>query len=387
MHRALMDGRARMAYGGELTREYRKIEWFRRLLLRLDQQGSARQVADSDVDAETDRLRRGGACRSDDPHIIALARVGGIRLLCSEDHALGTDFVDPNLPNINWTGANLTFWSGTDPWSFLTATVSASEAGQLTFSLDSAGYCPYICPTPGGYYFLSGVLGALDTEGEWYYDAATSTLYFWAPGGVNPDTLGVSAKQRQYAFDLSGKSNVTIAYVNLFASTINTNPSSTNNTLEGINACYVSHYTKLTDSLGYSASFFNTHTYDTGIILWGSGNLLENSTITFSAGDGVALQGTSNTLKNNLIHHVDYMANYAAGISVSGLAPEVQNNTIYATGRIGIFANGIAASGNPTNGADIGYNNVFNTMMLSRDGGAFYTTYDAVTSGDLPPEN
>jgi hypothetical protein len=84
-------------YGGELTREYRKMAAFGRFLLRLDQQGSARQVADSKVDAETKRLTEGSFCVSDDPHIIALARVGTVRLLCSEDDALATDFTNPTL--------------------------------------------------------------------------------------------------------------------------------------------------------------------------------------------------------------------------------------------------------------------------------------------------
>jgi hypothetical protein len=95
--KAISDGRARVVYGGELTREYRRTEAFRRFLLRLDQQGRARQVADSKVDAETKRLVEDGTCVSDDPHIIALAIVGAVRLLCSEDSDLATDFTNPAL--------------------------------------------------------------------------------------------------------------------------------------------------------------------------------------------------------------------------------------------------------------------------------------------------
>jgi hypothetical protein len=97
VHRALVSRRARLAYGGELRREYVQIGWFRRLLLRLDQMGSARKVPDSPVDAETERLATGRLCRSDDPHVIALARVGRVRLLCSDDADLCLDFRDPAL--------------------------------------------------------------------------------------------------------------------------------------------------------------------------------------------------------------------------------------------------------------------------------------------------
>jgi len=97
VHKAVVGGRARIVYGGELTREYQQMRHFHRLLLRLDQQGGARQVADSEVDAETARLHDAGLCASDDQHIVALARVSRVRLLCSEDDALTTDFRNPAL--------------------------------------------------------------------------------------------------------------------------------------------------------------------------------------------------------------------------------------------------------------------------------------------------
>lgn len=92
VHNALLTGRARIVYGGQLTREYRQIRSFWRLLLQLDRQGRARQVSDNHVHAETERIRRSGLCCSDDAHILALARVGRVRLLCSEDNNLTTDF-------------------------------------------------------------------------------------------------------------------------------------------------------------------------------------------------------------------------------------------------------------------------------------------------------
>ena len=73
------------------------MKTFHRFLLRLDQAGKARQVANSEVDAETQRLAVGNFCVSDDPHIIALARVGTVRLLCSDDEDLATDFTNKDL--------------------------------------------------------------------------------------------------------------------------------------------------------------------------------------------------------------------------------------------------------------------------------------------------
>ena len=97
VHRALMGGRAKCVYGGGLTREYQQMVSFRRLLLRLDQQGIAQQFDDSKVDSEEKKLRGRAICQSNDAHILALAIVSKARLLCSEDEALGEDFTNPAI--------------------------------------------------------------------------------------------------------------------------------------------------------------------------------------------------------------------------------------------------------------------------------------------------
>ena len=292
-----------------------------------------------------------------------------------------TLLVDSSLPNINWTGAKIHFWSGTDPTGAQTATVTSSTAGQLNFTLDGIGLPFYTQPQPGGYYYLYRALGALDAPNEWYYDPTTSVLYFWAPDGVNPNTLLVRAKQRPYAFDLSGKSNVTIEHVNLFASTINTDPSSTGNTINGINAQYISHFTDFPDNVPpgveHTDIYYDLYNWDTGIILFGSSNVLENSVIEWSAGNGVALAGSGNTVKNNLIDHVDYMQAWDSGIELSGSNQEIQNNTIYATAKFGIWIDYCpydVVCGHPNGDhLDISYNNIYSTVMMTTDTGAIYT--------------
>ena len=97
LHAYLTDGRARMVYGGKVRREYLRIEWFRRLLVRLDQQGSALRVADAPVDAASQKIRSKGLCKSNDHHVIALAQIGSVRLLCTDDNNLMCDFKNKEL--------------------------------------------------------------------------------------------------------------------------------------------------------------------------------------------------------------------------------------------------------------------------------------------------
>jgi len=94
---ALVTGRAKLVYGGQLTKEYLKTALCRGFLHRLDQQGAAKQFPDSLVDSETQRLRREAKYRSNDPHVLALAIVSNARLLCSEDEDLGSDFRSPSI--------------------------------------------------------------------------------------------------------------------------------------------------------------------------------------------------------------------------------------------------------------------------------------------------
>lgn len=49
-------------------------------------------MSDAEVDQETAAVKASGLCRSNDEHVIALARIGKVRLLCARDKDLERDF-------------------------------------------------------------------------------------------------------------------------------------------------------------------------------------------------------------------------------------------------------------------------------------------------------
>ena len=57
--------------------------------------GIARLYPDEPVDRLTDEMK--DQCESDDPHVIALARLSGARLLYTRDNALKRDFQNKEL--------------------------------------------------------------------------------------------------------------------------------------------------------------------------------------------------------------------------------------------------------------------------------------------------
>lgn len=85
---------AKLVYGGHLTTEYNRSDRLRRIVAQLDRAGRARQIKDDPVNRESVQVENSGLCRSNDFHIIALARIGHVRLLCSLDQALHTDFTN-----------------------------------------------------------------------------------------------------------------------------------------------------------------------------------------------------------------------------------------------------------------------------------------------------
>lgn len=256
---------------------------------------------------------------------------------------------------------NAKIWIGSgSSWFAQTGNVTSSASGYIDINtLPRTGYD--YDPKAGNRYYLFGKLNMLDTISEWYYDGAA--LYLWTPNGDNPSSHTVKMKRRNYAFDLNGKSFITIKGVNIRACTITTNNSS-NIVIDGIDAKYVSHYTTFNDG-------FEGHRVDSGIILNGSENIIRNSKIAYSAGNGIALVGYGNQVVNNEIHDIDYAGTYDNGISsryitdFEGPNVLIKGNTIYNTGRDGMLTQMRHSS--------MVYNHIYNTGWLMRDTGGFYT--------------
>ncbi len=86
----IKDGK--VVYGGELHKELKRLEKTRRRLIQLWRAGKALQMPDKEVCQKERAVVASGQCRSDDPHVIALARVSGARVLCTNDRNLEKDF-------------------------------------------------------------------------------------------------------------------------------------------------------------------------------------------------------------------------------------------------------------------------------------------------------
>lgn len=94
--RRVEDGRLTIVVGGKLRQELDSTK-LRQWIVEALRAGRARSINDGLVDHESASLRNAGKCKSNDPHIVALARVSGARLLYTNDKDLHKDFKKSTL--------------------------------------------------------------------------------------------------------------------------------------------------------------------------------------------------------------------------------------------------------------------------------------------------
>ena len=96
----LETGRARLVLGGQLTEELASSDPFARWAEVAISDGRVKTVREDVIESEVRVLADNWPGRSNDQHVIALARISGARILYAHDSNLGDDFRDPALvPN------------------------------------------------------------------------------------------------------------------------------------------------------------------------------------------------------------------------------------------------------------------------------------------------
>src|SRR5579862_790797 len=277
-----------------------------------------------------------------------------------------TDTDLPTRPAGYWNGATIHMRLGAGWWWQTGKVVDSPAQSQLSFQfylLDSP-----IVPSQGSSYYLSGKLGELDSPGEWFLDSASARLYFWTPATDNPAQHTVEAKRRQFAFNLSGRSFITIQGIGIFASTVTSDANSQYLLLDGLTARYLS---QVSVDTGDAA----TPSQTTGILLNGANSVLRNSDLSWSAGNGVLINGSGHRVFNNIIHDTGYGSVAETELIKSGFAPSegviIGWNTIYNTSRSGIQTDPYAH--NYFSAGRIIHNEIHDFGLQTNDLGCTYT--------------
>jgi len=264
--------------------------------------------------------------------------------------------IDSSLPDYDFTNANV--WVHAPKyWSNWTTEVIAYTKGRLQIKNNAPfpGPSQHVA-TKKAQYYAFGILDALDSENEWFYQEKNEILYLFR--GTNTTSLGnISYKKRLDAFILNDKSYVTIRNLEIRGASIKTNINSNHILLDGLRILYPYHSSQANNTYGNQLS--------KGIQLIGKNCTLQNSEIAFSSGSGVVLDGEYNKVINCYIHDTDYIGTYASCVQLGGKGNMVSHCTLTRSGRSVIDYSGMYQ-------ALIQYNDLSHSGLLTSDLGITY---------------
>jgi parallel beta-helix repeat protein len=245
------------------------------------------------------------------------------------------------------------YWNGstcvvrTINWLYEKKTVSSFSSGNITFST------PALNPVLPNYgYFFCNKLSLLDTQNEWFYDKSAHVLYFYAPAGVNPNTLTVEAVTKRNGIFI----NLSLAdiivqdlKISAFSETGVDGYTANNITVQRCNINKITRY-------GIRLNGVNNNVYN---------NLLEDNLNTAVCG-----VFTGGEINNNVINRTGLYAGYGEdGYGYFGIllwsaeGTLVENNNIDSSGYTGIKVSSAAIIRN---------NVITYSLLVLNDGGGIY---------------
>ena len=204
-------------------------------------------------------------------------------------------------------------------------------------------------------YYLEGKLEFLDSEGEWFFNDTTKTLYFWPPFGEDPNNLDIRGKVQSYAFTIERSDYIEIQDIEFFGTTFyfkNCDYSA----VDGCNLWYPSCYKRMlgvTDTQP-EMSVFQNSSYCT----------VSNSAFRYTDGSALEMYSGNNTIEDCYFYHIDYSVTDLNGlmttIQMGGANNTIRRNTMHKLGA--------SATLNPGDAGLISLNDISDTGHLQSDG-------------------
>ena len=221
---------------------------------------------------------------------------------------------------------------------------------------------------PGQRFFLSNVAEELDAPGEWYFDAADGTLYFWPPAPIGSAEACVSLLDTLIALD--GAEHVTFRGLTLECCR------GTALTIDGgrgnrVAACAVRNAAGAGIAIrgGEANIAFGNDIHGVG-----------HGGILLSGGDRPSLRPAGHAAVNNHIHHYGRLVKcYSAAVHVDGVGNRVAHNLIHDGPHNAILLGG--------NDHVLEFNHIHHVCTQSSDVGAFYMGRDYSAQGNTLRHN
>jgi hypothetical protein len=254
------------------------------------------------------------------------------------------------LPDDYWDGAFV--HAQTANWSLESKRIIDFDGGTGTLTVAS----PFSYnPDPGTRFLIYDHLNALDAPGEWYFDDGANTLYFWAPGGGDPDNYAVEVKVRNEGFDLNGHDYIQIKGIDFRGGDLE---------MTGSDQILLQSAHIVAADRGFGPEGSGGAR---GLIITGNNIIIRDNEFEQYWTPVADVRGADNQIVNNYFHHIGYNnSNYAAmRLDITSARTLFSHNTITEVGRAAIGGAGGVES-------VIQYNDISEVGRISDDGGALY---------------
>ena len=263
-------------------------------------------------------------------------------------------FSDASLPakaDGYWVGATVHILNGKGWVMSHPAVAGYTNATRTILTTDASGANSNYALRAGNEYYITGKIGELDSQGEWFY--GTNTLFLYSTS----TPTNVTAKHRSFGFDLTGQSFITLKNLRFFACNIATDQNSTDEIFDGLVMLFPGNSSVISTNSGLTL-------HDRSV--------LRNSELAWDSLSLLTFAGDDIRVINNYFHDSGFVPFWPAAVNVAA-TPCSRNlfshNTVTNSGRESLGAIGRASI--------IEYNDMANAMKTESDGGIVHITYEA----------
>jgi Right handed beta helix region len=224
------------------------------------------------------------------------------------------------------------------------------------------------------YFYLYGKLELLDVETEWFHDSKTGLLYFYAPGGVDPSTLDVRFKARDYALKAKGQHHLEIKGINFFACSFR---------LDECDDCLIENCELLYPTYTRTITEYDTKKKESVLTkITGDRNVVRHCSLAYANNAGLEVMGSQNRVENCIIHDVNWMGTLEYPALKLGVKPHSangrtnENSEVAAHGNVAshntLYNGGNALLLYPAPDSVVEYNHVYDGGLACKDVSLIY---------------
>ncbi len=238
-------------------------------------------------------------------------------------------------------------------WNFV---LPVKSLDATTRKLTLAKPCGYDLHPHNRFHFQNA-LEELDSPGEWFLDARTSTLYLWPSAPMEKQEIRLVTSPG-FVRLAEGTKHVIIERLRFIGSMEN---AITFNKTEdcSVRGCVFKNVSGFSGSAISINGGFDNEALSNDIRGCGSNG------ISLNGGDRPTLTACENKAINNHIHHLGVYNKNACGVAASGVGITISHNLIHDGPRMGVQMSG--------NNILVEYNHLHHLVLETQDGAAIYT--------------